>query len=94
MFRSAECDIRIKNTSTSRFHAKIRLDENFDCTLENLSTTNATTINDTEFTATVPLKDGDRINIAERIFVFRKGKMYRIFIHDDVCYQIINHSCS
>ena len=72
--RGAECDIRIKNASVSRLHAKIVVNAN-DCVLNHLSSTNVTLINDKEITSKYVLGDGDRILIAERIFVYRKGAL-------------------
>ena len=69
--RGAECDIRIKVKTVSRVHCKVRVEENGDFVLENVSSTNFTIVNKTEVSRTLVLHDGDTLTVAERDFVFQ-----------------------
>lgn len=73
--RDYSCDIVIDETSVSRHHAKIRVDENEDGELQffiqDLATENGTEVNDQEVLKHY-LKDGDRIKLGRAVLVFKQ----------------------
>ncbi len=69
--RSAECDVRVRNKSVSRVHAKITIDkENGCCLLENISKTNFTVRNGIPVQTIITLTNGDIISVGDRTFQF------------------------
>ena len=73
--RDYSCDIVIDETSVSRHHAKIRIDENEDGELQffiqDLATENGTEVNGQEILKHY-LKDSDRIKLGRAVFVFKQ----------------------
>lgn len=67
--RGKECDIRIKVKTVSRRHCQVLL-KNGDYYLENIGTTNFTSVNHEEVSKHVKLENGDIITVAERDFLF------------------------
>ncbi len=68
--RGKECDIRIKVKTVSRRHCQVLLN-NGDYYLENIGTTNFTSVNHEEVSKHVKLQNGDIITVAERDFLFQ-----------------------
>jgi pSer/pThr/pTyr-binding forkhead associated (FHA) protein len=63
--RLGKCDIRLEGKSVSREHAKISIDENGCCYLENMSHTNPTELNGEKVCGLVKLHDKDKIMIGD-----------------------------
>lgn len=67
--RAVECDIVIGSKSTSREHARIRLDGH-RWFLEDLGSTNGTLLNEERVVTPMELRDGDTISVGDVIFTF------------------------
>ena len=67
--RSIEADLRLDDLAISRRHARISLvgDKHF---IEDLGSGNGTAVNGKTIAAPTPLKDGDRIELADHVFRF------------------------
>ena len=68
--RGKECDIRIKVKTVSRRHCQVLMN-NGDYYLENIGTTNFTSVNHEEVSKHIKLQNGDIITVAERDFLFQ-----------------------
>jgi pSer/pThr/pTyr-binding forkhead associated (FHA) protein len=68
--RGKECDIRIKVKTVSRRHCQV-LVTNGEYFLENIGTTNFTSVNHQEVYKPLKLENGDIITVAERDFLFQ-----------------------
>jgi serine phosphatase RsbU (regulator of sigma subunit) len=67
--RSPDCDVVIPAPSVSRQHARLlRLQDRWY--LEDMQSRNGTTINHQPVQARMPVREGDRIRIADTVFVF------------------------
>ena len=73
--RAKDSDIRIKINAVSKRQARIAVDENGACFIENLSGTNPTLVNNASIAniGDVYLKNDDVITIGDRSFVFQSG---------------------
>ena len=72
--RDKSCDIHMKLNSVSRTHAKMFIDENGCCNLENLSKTNPTFVNGKPILGVHILNNKDQITIGDRSFVFQSSE--------------------
>ena len=75
--RDKEADVRIKINSVSRKHCKIIADEKCNMTLLHLSNTNPTFLNGKPIIGSAELKDGDEINMGDRIFILKQTRVNR-----------------
>lgn len=69
--RGSGNDVRLDEASASDEHARIRLSDGGEFALTDLASTNSLKVNGAEATRIV-LEDGDRIEIAETSFVFKR----------------------
>ena len=67
--RSADCDIRIGGSYTSRHHARIVSDQN-GTTIEDLNSINGVQVNSENVTTSKRLHDGDTIQVGKNLFKF------------------------
>lgn len=68
--RGKECDIRIKVKTVSRRHCQVLVTDG-EYFLENVGTTNFTSVNHQEVYKPLKLENGDIITVAERDFLFQ-----------------------
>ena len=68
--RGKECDIRIKVKTVSRRHCQVLVTDG-EYYLENVGTTNFTSVNHQEVYKPLKLENGDIITVAERDFLFQ-----------------------
>lgn len=71
--RDKDCDIRLKIPLVSRKHADLHVDENGQCVINNVSSTNNTYVNKKAISCETILNDRDVISIGDREFVFISG---------------------
>jgi len=69
--RSSDNDVRLNEETVSDEHARIRLSDTGEFALTDLASTNSLKVNGAEATRVV-LDDGDRIEIGETAFVFKR----------------------
>lgn len=86
--RDKTSDIRIKNASISRKHARLFIDENGQYQLEHLSGTNPTIINGVIAKDTTPLLDGDVVTVGNQKFLF---KLEGAFSHLLMCFFVFRY---
>ena len=67
--RSDPCDIVIADPLVSRRHSQISCDGSY-CTIEDLSSTNGTFVNDQRLTQPRVLRSGDRVRVADSVLLF------------------------
>ena len=67
--RNETCDLVVDDPLVSRRHCQISWDGVY-CTVEDLGSTNGTTINDQPLTTAHVLRPGDRVKVAEVVFCF------------------------
>lgn len=67
--RSDQCDIVIADPLVSRRHSQIACDGSY-CSIEDLSSTNGTFVNDQRLTQPRVLRSGDRVRVADSVLVF------------------------
>ena len=73
--RAEECHVRINSPKASRRHAAIHAQKHAagsEYCLIDLGSSNGTFLNDRRITRSTQLHDGDRIRIADEVFVFRQ----------------------
>jgi two-component system cell cycle response regulator len=80
--RGPDCEIRIHDTSVSRYHARIQQDEDGFC-LNDLNSTNGTCINDQPST-NCKLSDGDYIRVGNCIYRFLAGDNVEAAYHEEI----------
>jgi hypothetical protein len=67
--RSEPCDIIIADPLVSRRHSQISCDGSY-CTIEDLSSTNGTFVNDQRLLQPRVLRSGDRVRVADSVLMF------------------------
>ena len=66
------CDLTIEDSTVSRKHARLNRAPD-GIYLKNLSKVNPTLVNDEEKTEPVRLKEGDRIQVGNTVFLYSEG---------------------
>ncbi len=70
--RSTKSDICHNDTSTSRTHCKIIIEESGDAHLEDLNSTNCSYVNETPVISTASLEHGDKITIGKAVYQYTR----------------------
>jgi diguanylate cyclase (GGDEF)-like protein len=81
--RSDECDVRIADRSVSRKHATVEPTPEGNV-VRDLGSTNGTFVNDRRLVAPCPLRDGDYVQMGDRVYRYLAGGNVEAAYHEEI----------